>query len=74
MVSADKLERLLDVPYGEGVDHAEGMSLFSIDGSEARQIIVVYDSASKSRQPGDDTMLADVFTSPCRRKESCDNC
>ena len=64
MVSAGKLERLLDVPYGEGVDHAEGMSLFSIDGSEAHQIIIVYDSASKNRQPGDDTMLADIFTLP----------
>jgi len=64
MVSADKLERLLDIPYGEGVDHAEGLSLFSIDGSEAHQIIIVYDSASKSRRPGENTMLADVFTLP----------
>jgi len=64
MVSVGKLERLLDVPYGEGVDHAEGLSLFSIDGSEAHQIIIVYDSASKNRQPGDDTMLADIFTLP----------
>lgn len=64
IVPAGKLEQLLDVPYGVGVDHAEGMSLFSIDGGEARQVIVVYDSASKSRQPGDDTMLADVFTLP----------
>ncbi len=64
IVPADKLEQLLDVPNGEGVDHPEGMSLFSIDGSEAHQIIIVYDSASKNRQPGDDTMLADVFTLP----------
>jgi len=64
IVPADKLEQLLDVPNGEGVDHPEGMSLFSIDGSEAHQIIIVYDSASKNRQPGDDRMLADVFTLP----------
>ncbi len=62
-VSAGQLERLLDVPYGQGADHAEGMAWFSADG-EPRQILLVYDSAAASRQPGENTMLADVFTLP----------
>lgn len=61
VVPADELERVLDVPYGQGVDHAEGMTLFSPDGGAARSALVVYDSASKSRQLGRSAVAADVF-------------
>lgn len=61
MVLTDELERVLDVPYGQGVDHAEGMTLLSTDGGKARSLLVVYDSASESRQLGDSTTAADVF-------------
>lgn len=61
VVPADALEHVLDVPYGQGVDHAEGMALFSSDGGAARSILVVYDSASKSRQSGRSAVAADVF-------------
>jgi len=64
MVPASELERVLDVPYGQGVDHAEGMTLFSPDGGKARSLLVVYDSASESRQLGESTMAADVFLLP----------
>jgi hypothetical protein len=64
VVPASELERVLDVPYGQGVDHAEGMTLFSPDGGKARSLLVVYDSASGSRQLGESTVTADVFLLP----------
>ncbi len=62
VVPASKLERILHVPYGEGVDHAEGMTLFSPDGGKAHSVLVVYDSASEIRKPGENMLVADVFS------------
>lgn len=64
VVPASELERVLDVPYGQGVDHAEGLTLFSPDGGTARSLLVVYDTASKNRQSGRNTVAADVFPLP----------
>ncbi|MFO0701573.1 MAG: DUF3616 domain-containing protein [Nitrospira sp.] len=64
VVPASELRRVLDVPYGQGVDHAEGMTLFSPDGGTARSLLVVYDAASKTRQSGRTTVAADLFPLP----------
>jgi len=64
MVEAGALSRVLDIPFGEGVDHAEGMCLFSSDGGKANKLLVVYDAASVSRQLGESTLAADVFALP----------
>jgi hypothetical protein len=64
VVPASGLERVLDVPYGQGVNHAEGMTLVSPDGGIARSLLMVYDSASESRQVGKSTVAADVFPLP----------
>jgi hypothetical protein len=64
VVPASELQRVLDVPYGQGRDHAEGMTLFSPDGGKARSLLVVYDSASESRKLGESTVAADVFHLP----------
>jgi hypothetical protein len=40
------------------------MTLFSPDGGTARSLLVVYDSASESRQLGESTAVADVFLLP----------
>ena len=66
VVPASEFERVLEVPYGQGVDHAEGLTLFSPDGGTARSLLVVYDSASASRQVGESTVTADVFLLPRR--------
>jgi len=66
VVPASELERVLDVPYGQSVDHAEGMTLFSPDGGKARSLLVVYDSVSENRQLGESTVTADVFLLPQR--------
>ncbi|MBQ5945908.1 DUF3616 domain-containing protein [Massilia sp. ST3] len=70
VVPHDELERMLALPYGEGVDHPEGMTLFpGQDGDEG--LMVVYDSASASRQIGDSIIVADVFPlpRPARRRK-----
>ena len=64
VVPASELEQVLDVPYGQGVDHAEGMTLFSPDGGTAHSLLLVYDFASESRQLGESTVAADVFPLP----------
>ena len=64
VVPADELPRVLDLPYGQGVDHAEGMTLFAPDGGTAPSLLVVYDSSSERRQPGQSTAVADVFRLP----------
>ena len=68
VMPADKLERVLAVPYGEGVDHPEGMTLFAGEKGSEDGLMVVYDSASPSRQIGDSTMVADVFALPRRTR------
>lgn len=49
--------RELDLPFGEGDDHAEGIVL--LDGGE---LLVVYDSPAPSRLTVPGTVLADVVT------------
>jgi Protein of unknown function (DUF3616) len=61
MVPASDLDRVLEVPYGEDVGHAEGMTFFSPDGGPARSLLVVYDSVPKNRQPKKHVITADVF-------------
>ncbi|SDP13189.1 Protein of unknown function [Rhodoferax sp. OV413] len=64
VVPADGLERVLDIPHGQGVDHAEGMTLFSAEGEAALSLLVVYDSASDGRKLGESAVAADVFRLP----------
>lgn len=63
-IAKNDLSRLLEIPHGEDVGHAEGMTVFSPDGGPARSLLVVYDSVSKSRQPGKNAITADVFPLP----------
>ena len=72
VVAADRLERVLTLPYGQGVDHPEGMTLFPGKKDSEDGLMVVYDSASPSRQIGDSTVIADVFTLPRRAKRKSD--
>lgn len=68
VVAASELERVLELPYGQGVDHPEGMALFASAGDGTESLLVVHDAASPSRQIGDSTLVADVFTLPGSRK------
>lgn len=55
VVRAPALSRELDLPFGDGDDHAEGIGLL-----DERRLLVVYDSPAPARliEPG--TVLADV--------------
>lgn len=64
LVPAGELQRVLDVPYGEGVDHAEGMTLFAPDGGQASSLLLVYDAAADERKSGQDAVKADILELP----------
>lgn len=53
-------EPVLDIPYGKGNDHAEGITLYkSICG--VRSLLVVHDSPSEKRLQGKASIIADVL-------------
>ncbi|MCC2957511.1 DUF3616 domain-containing protein [Massilia sp. IC2-477] len=68
VLAAHELERVLELPYGHGVDHPEGIALFADDRQGGAALLVVHDAASPSRQIGDSTLVADVFSLPRRGK------
>ncbi|GAB1540882.1 DUF3616 domain-containing protein [Scytonema sp. NUACC21] len=53
-------EVLLDIPYGNRDDHAEGITAYQ-DIAGVPSILVVYDSPNKNRLVGDASAMADVF-------------
>lgn len=63
VVRGDEISRLLDLPYGAGDDHAEGITV--LDGGEGgnRQLLVVYDSPAPERLDGD-AIIADLVPLP----------
>jgi hypothetical protein len=52
-------ERILDLPFGRGFDHPEGLALWGDD-----QILVICDSPSEERVDGSGAVLADLFDLP----------
>jgi hypothetical protein len=65
VVPADQLERVLNLPYGRGVDHAEGICWLPSDGAApdhaAKELLVVYDSPVDDRLHDGTAIDADVF-------------
>lgn len=68
IVAHEELERVLELPFGQGVDHPEGMTLFPAGAAAGDALLVVHDSASPSRQIGESILVADVFPLPKRQK------
>jgi len=63
----DQLTVEIELPYGEGDDHAEGIALLPGPESEdSAQLLVVYDSPAVHRRPQEDTVFADVVRLPVR--------
>jgi len=62
IVRGEVLTRELELSYGEGDDHAEGMGL--IGSPEDKMALVVYDSPAASRQTEDGAVIADVVRLP----------
>lgn len=59
IVRGDQISRVLELTYGEGDDHAEGLSLFGED-----RVLVVYDSPAPIRLGADGSVIADVLKLP----------
>lgn len=58
-------ERILELPFGRGEDHPEGLALWGGADGEPRQILVIYDSPSKARlDRRKGSILADLFDLP----------
>jgi Protein of unknown function (DUF3616) len=61
IVRGDVLIGELELTYGEGDDHAEGMGLVGADGKLA---LIVYDSPAKARLADDGAVVADIVQLP----------
>jgi hypothetical protein len=59
VVRGDALRLELELPFGDGDDHAEGITLVGND-----RLLVVYDSPSPARLTPDGAVLADVIPLP----------
>jgi hypothetical protein len=58
VVRGDALAPVVDLPYGVGTDHAEGIGLIGSD--DEPRLIVVYDSPGPDRLGADGSVTADV--------------
>jgi hypothetical protein len=61
VVFADQLETVLEVPFGQGNDHAEGMCLFESGKQRGEVLLILYDAAAQSRKHGDTDVEGDLF-------------
>jgi hypothetical protein len=62
VVRGDMLRRELELTYGEGDDHAEGLGL--IGDPSAGRVLIVYDSPAAARLTADGAVVADVVRLP----------
>jgi hypothetical protein len=60
VVFEEQIKKVLDVPYGAGEDHAEGMT-FRQGADGTRSLLVVYDSPSPARIREAACFIADAF-------------
>ena len=64
VVRGEALTHELDLPYGEGVDHAEGVDVLPPDDEGRQRLLVVYDSPAPERLDDDGSVLADLVDLP----------
>jgi hypothetical protein len=67
MIFSDALERVIDVPFGAGNDHAEAITLLPPDDKGRRSVLIIYDAPSEERKKsgkGEAGLRADVFELP----------
>lgn len=61
VVTDEQIEKVVDVPYGDGVDHAEGITHAPDDPNA---LLVAYDSPAPHRRPHPHEILLDVIPLP----------
>jgi hypothetical protein len=62
--TGDVVVYLGDLPFGDGDDHAAGMTLLRLPRSSVAHLLVVYDGPTAGRRRGDHGVLADLFALP----------
>ncbi len=64
MVRGKRLTVEMEIPFGQGTDHAEGIAIVP-DAGVPGEVLVVYDSPGEERKKGVvDAVRADVFELP----------
>lgn len=61
VVFSKDLKKILDVPFGQGDDHAEGMTLFSPADCPGPFLLIVCDAPADHRKRSDGSLEADLF-------------
>lgn len=56
-----EVAKVLDVPFAQGADHAEGIALIVRGATGSLQAMICYDSPHASRTPAPDKLVLDVF-------------
>lgn len=64
VVPRAEVERSLELPFGEGDDHAEGATMIRLAPGERPALMVAYDSPSRRRHLAEGGVTADVFEAP----------
>lgn len=64
VVFKEQLITLRSISFGEGDDHAEGMTLFQDAEREGTAVLVVYDTCAAGRKVGETGVKADIFSLP----------
>ncbi|WP_242424630.1 DUF3616 domain-containing protein, partial [Frankia sp. EI5c] len=65
VVHDEAIEKVLDVPYGDGVDHAEGIALIPDPAGSGRPaLLVVHDSPAPERRRHRHEIIADILPLP----------
>lgn len=65
VVRGEDLTHEIDLPFGSGVDHAEGIDVLESDGAgRGDRLLVVYDSPAHGRLGDDGSVIADIVPLP----------
>ena len=60
-VASGVLQEILQIPFGKGEDHAEGMTRYSISNNKAAALLLVNDAASIQYRKEENILIANIF-------------
>ena len=60
-VAPDVLQEILQIPFGKGEDHAEGMTRYSTNNNKATALLLVNDAASANSKKEEHILIANIF-------------
>ena len=64
VIPRKRLQMVMDLPFGQGFDHAEGISLFEGEDGGQHRLLVAYDNPGAARRRGDHGVELDLFDLP----------